>query len=405
LFDGQKRRTLNSLGDEEVPVARNPATSAQGLTPRRRTPWWAWFLAAFFLIAFGFNIYSSLMRLASSPGGAVSEAPKGGVLVQKVVAGTPFERAGMLAGDIVVAVNGQAIRTDHDFGEMSWQIEPGKPLIFTVERDGKRIELSVVFPDRRAWQGRSRGQWADYLLGAALPLLYFAMGLVVLLARPYDPGAVAGAFLLLIFGASGFLGPGGGGLGYAVLFRHLPILVQAPVFIVLTLLGGYLLLVFAALWPRPVFRRRWVLPVLLVPGLLMIAYNAIRLYHRFYMPAQAISPGPPWAYKFQVTVEIANTLAGLIVFALGYVRLKDARLRRSLRHVSFAALLTFGGFVVTLAALAGVPFFYWIFESRAAGFVFGNLWYVFPIVFSYTVLHTNSRPASSIANPAPLANP
>jgi hypothetical protein len=403
LLDGPNRRTIRSVGNEEVPVPRNPPTSTQGLTSRRRIPWWAWLLAASFLIAFGFNIYSSLMRLVGTGGGAVSDAPKGGLLVQKVVAGTPVERAGMQAGDIVVAVNGQAIRTDHDMGEMAWQFEPRKPFIFTVERDGQRMQLSVLFPDRRAWQ-INRGHWADYLRGAALPLLYFAMGLVVLLARSRDPGAVAGALLLLIFGGSGFLGPGGGGGGYAVLFRHLPFLLQAPVFIVSTLVGGYLILIFAALWPRPVFRRPWVLPVLLVPGFLMVAYNIIRYYHRFYMLAQSISPGPPWAYKFQVTVEIANTLTGLIVLALGYMRLKDARLRRSLRHVSLAALLTFGAFIVILAALVGVPPFRRLLESGATGLVFMVLGYIFPIVFAYTVLRTNSRPASSIADPPPLPN-
>lgn len=377
-------------------MARNAPTSTQGLAPRRRTPWWAWFFAAFFVIAFGFNIYSSLMRLATSPGSAVSDAPKGGVLVRKVVAGSPVERAGLQAGDILVAANGQAIRNEHDLGEMGWQIDPGKPFLLTVERDGERMQLSVLFPDRRAWQMRSRGQWADYLLGVVLPLLYCAMGLVVLLARSHEPGAVAGAFLLLIFSGSGFLGPGGGGLGYAVLFRHLPFLLQVPVFIVSTLVGGYLILIFAALWPRPVFRRPWVLPVLLVPGFLMIAYNVVRYYHRFYMPAQAISPGPSWTPKLQVAVAIANTLAGLIVFALGYKRLKEDHLRESLRHVSFAALLTFGGFVVTLWMLASessFPFFRWLLQSRGAGFVFLILWCIFPIVFAYTALRTSPRPA------------
>lgn len=334
------------------------------------------------------------MRFAR-PGAAISDAPKGGALIREVAPGSPVEKAGVRAGDIVVAVDGQAIRAAHDFDEMTWQFEPGKPFILTAERAGQQVQLTLLFPERRVWQLRNRRQWLDYSLSAALGLLYFAMGFVVLLARPRDPGAVAGAVVLLMF--AGFLGPGGGGVGYAVLFRQLPFLLQVPVFILGALLGGYLILIFAALYPRPVFRRRWVLPVLLVPGLLMIGNNVARLYHRFYMPAQAIAPGPPWAFRFQLAVEMANVLAGLIVLALGYKRLKDPHERRGLRRVSLAALTSFGALVVyfwMLSSEPSSPVLRLVYESQATGFVLLVLWSVFPVVFAHTVLRNGSRPAS-----------
>jgi hypothetical protein len=280
---------------------------------------------------------------------------------------------------------------------MAWQFEPGKPFVLTVERDGQRMQLTLLFPERRLWQMRNRSQWLSYSLDAALALLYLAMGLVVLFARPREPGAVAGAFLLLLF--AGFLGPGFAA-GTAALFRQMPFLLQVPVFILSTLLGGYLILLFSALWPRPVFRRRWVLPALLLPAFLIILYNVIRLYHRFYLPAQAIAPGPPWAFRLALVVEMANILAGLIILALGYKRLKDPDERRSLRRVSFAALFSFGALVFYLWLLSSdpsSPFFRRVSQSQATGFVFLVLWSIFPVVFAHTVLRTGSRPASRLA--------
>jgi hypothetical protein len=365
--------------------------------PRRRTPWWAWLLATSFLIFFAFGFYTSLMGVGG-PGAAASDAPSGGTLIEEVVPGKPMEKAGVRAGDIVVAVDGQAIRSGHDWGEMAWQFEPGKPFVLTVERDSQQMQLTLLFPNRRVWEMRDREQWLDYFLSAALALLYVAMGLVALFARPRDPGAVAGAVLLLMF--AGLLGPGSG-VGTAAMFRQWPFLLQLPAFVISTLLGGYLVLVFAALYPRPVFRRRWILPVLLVPALLIISYNVIRLYHRFYMPAQTISPGPPWAFQLALAVEMANILAGLIVLALGFKRLKEAHERRSLRRVLLATLISFGAMVVYFWLLSSEPssrVLRQVYESKATGFAFLALWSVFPVVFAQAVLRTASRPASTIAD-------
>lgn len=358
-------------------------------------PWWVWLLAGSFLIWSGSGFHNSLMGIGGLGVGA-SDAPSGGALIEEVVAGKPMEKAGVVAGDIVVAVDGQAIRSGHDWGEMAWQFEPGKPFVLTVERDSRPLQLTLLFPHRRVWEMRDRKQWLDYFLSAALSLLYLAMGLVALFARPRDPGAVAGAVLLLMF--AGLLGPGSGA-GTAAMFRQRPFLLQAPAFVISTLLGGYLVLVFAALYPRPVFRRRWILPVLLLPALVAIVYNVFRLYHRFYMPAQAISPGPPWAFQLALANEMANILVGLIVLGLGFRRLKEAHERRNMRRVFFASLISFGAMV----------FYFWmlssnslvlrqIYESKATDIVLLVLWSVFPVVFAQAVLRTAPRPASALAD-------
>lgn len=361
---------------------------------RQRKPWWAWLLAASFLTWSAFGFYNSLMGIGGSGAGA-ADAPRGGALIERVVPGKPMEQAGVRAGDIVVAVDGQAIRTGHDWGEMAWQFEPGKPFVLTVERDSQPMQLTLLFPPRPVWEMRDRKQWLDYSLSAALALLYLAMGLVALFARPRDPGAVAGAVLLLMF--AGLLGPGSGA-GTAAMFRQWPFLLQVPAFVIDTLLGGYLVLLFAALYPRPVFRRRWILPVLLLPAFLTILYNVFRFYHRFYMPAQAISPGPPWAFQLQLAVEMANIVAGLIVLALGFRRLKEAHERRSMRRVFVATLISFGAMLFYFWMLSSSsPILRQIYESKATDLVLLALWSVFPVVFAQAVLRTGSQPASTIA--------
>lgn len=135
-------------------------------TPRQRSPWWAWLLAASFLITFAVGIYGSCMGPAPI-GGAMSDASEGGALVERVSPGMPLENAGVRAGDVVVAVDGQAIRTDHDFGEMAWQFEPGKPFVLSVDRAGQQMQFTMLLPERRQWQMRDRRQWLDYSLSAA----------------------------------------------------------------------------------------------------------------------------------------------------------------------------------------------------------------------------------------------
>jgi PDZ domain len=376
---------------------RDPVASMQGLPPRSRTPWWSWLLCAHFLFSFGVGVYGSLMGFGST-GAGVSDAPRGGTLIDGVIPGSVAETAGLRAGDIVVAVNGQVTRAAHDWDEMTWQFGPVEPFVLAVARDNEPVQLTMRFPERRVWQMRDHGMWREYFVNAALALLYLAMGLVALLTRPRDPGVVAGALLLFMFG--GFLMPGGGA-GTAVLFRQLPFPLQVPLFVQASLLGGYLILVFCALYPRPVFRRPWVLPVLLVPSMLIIAYNVSRFCHRLFMPEQAISPGPPWEFRLQLAIEMTNIVAGLIVLALGYRRLRDPHERRGLRRVGIAALISFGAFVLYFGLLSlepSSPILRRIFQSEVTGYVLLFLWIVFPLAFAYTVVRTRVRVADSGAS-------
>ena len=78
-----------------------------------------------------------------------------GAFVQNVAPGGPADKAGMKAGDIIIAVNGKPIRNGGELIERVTGTPIGTPLTVTVLRDGKRedfhvvvADLAQVFPDR-----------------------------------------------------------------------------------------------------------------------------------------------------------------------------------------------------------------------------------------------------------------
>jgi S1-C subfamily serine protease len=74
-----------------------------------------------------------------------------GVLVDRpasgapaVFAGSPADRAGLLEGDIVVAVDGQTVDADHDLSTRILPHVPGDTVTLSVVRDGRTLEVAVT---------------------------------------------------------------------------------------------------------------------------------------------------------------------------------------------------------------------------------------------------------------------
>ncbi len=74
--------------------------------------------------------------------------PFSGVLVAEVVDGTPAQQAGIESYDIVTAVNGKKVTTAQELMNQVALIKPGKEASFTVLRDGKKKNFSVVLAER-----------------------------------------------------------------------------------------------------------------------------------------------------------------------------------------------------------------------------------------------------------------
>ncbi len=74
-----------------------------------------------------------------------------GVLIDKpesgapaVFAGSPADKAGLVEGDIVVAVDGDAVDQDHDLSTRILPHVPGDMVTLSVVRDGRTLEIDVT---------------------------------------------------------------------------------------------------------------------------------------------------------------------------------------------------------------------------------------------------------------------
>jgi diguanylate cyclase (GGDEF)-like protein len=96
----------------------------------------------------------------------------------QIVPDSPAERAGLRVGDVLLAIDGQPMRESADFDRVAERFERGRPVVFEIARDGRRLEL-------RAAPGMAVA-WAEYALGAVACLLYVAIGLIAASQRSDD---------------------------------------------------------------------------------------------------------------------------------------------------------------------------------------------------------------------------
>ena len=67
-----------------------------------------------------------------------------GVKLMGVRPGSPAEKAGLKAGDVIVEVAGKQIRNLYDYMDALSKVEPNKPVTFVVLRDGQKISVTIV---------------------------------------------------------------------------------------------------------------------------------------------------------------------------------------------------------------------------------------------------------------------
>ncbi len=95
-----------------------------------------------------------------------------GVVIEGVEPGSPAEKAGLKAGDIVTTVNGNAVKTGNDLVNPIAQSPIGSKVRLTYIRDRTQKETSVtvedrtrVFPDRAGRAGEQPGESASVEFG------------------------------------------------------------------------------------------------------------------------------------------------------------------------------------------------------------------------------------------------
>jgi len=74
----------------------------------------------------------------------------GGVAVTDVQSGTPAERAGLKAGDVIVEFDGFRVRSAANFARLVQETTPNRSVNVSVVRAGKRQTLNATLEERRA---------------------------------------------------------------------------------------------------------------------------------------------------------------------------------------------------------------------------------------------------------------
>jgi serine protease Do len=71
-----------------------------------------------------------------------------GVLVNSVVKGMPAEKAGIKEGDVILAVNGEAVNEPNELQAIISSFNPGDKVTLTIWRNKDRINIEVVLKER-----------------------------------------------------------------------------------------------------------------------------------------------------------------------------------------------------------------------------------------------------------------
>ena len=103
-----------------------------------------------------------------------------GALIAKILPGSPAERAGLQAGDIIRSLNGEEIRSSGDLPVMVGAIMPGKEASLGVWRKGKEITVKIKLgnaseqlgssslPDKTPYAGHQSGTFSIESAGVTL---------------------------------------------------------------------------------------------------------------------------------------------------------------------------------------------------------------------------------------------
>ncbi len=90
----------------------------------------------------------------SSIGVRIAEGDSQGVRIEDVDEGSPAQKAGLRAGDVVVEFDGERVRSARQFARLVQETPDGRTVKATVVRDGSRQTLDIT-PEAgsRAWGG------------------------------------------------------------------------------------------------------------------------------------------------------------------------------------------------------------------------------------------------------------
>jgi len=89
-----------------------------------------------------------LEPLTARQSNAMGGAPRAGVVVAAVLPGSPAEKAGVAPGDVIMAINGNAITSIREALDRVAATPPGGALTLELHRNGRQITLHTIAGER-----------------------------------------------------------------------------------------------------------------------------------------------------------------------------------------------------------------------------------------------------------------
>jgi tRNA A-37 threonylcarbamoyl transferase component Bud32 len=216
--------------------------------------------------------------------------------------------------------------------------EVGKAYRLQVERDGRQFER-VMTLQRRSWSQQPQYRRIAFVLDTASALLTLFVAFLIGFTRPYDWVARIGALTVALLGESSIL------YGTSAIVRRLPTLVGALVSwpTVGPFIFPGLFFVFCSIFPRQLFRSRWIWLAIL-PSVYFLWPIAGFSYFTFVNPRGEANPSD-WAPRIGGGLLFAYVGAGLVALAVNYRRLDDVNEKRRIRVLVVGTLV---GYLVQL---------------------------------------------------------
>ncbi len=338
-------------------------------------------IAGSFLAYFVLLVYSDF--LGPQMTGMLTEFNDGRKTVRAVLPDSPAALAKLQPGDRVVSADGRLIRTLSDWTVVRVNLEAARAVPLLIERDGQEFETELTLM-QSSWKDWKSREGIVLLMVRVAQLITLILAFVIAFSLPYELINRVGGWFLATVATMSFLLP----YGMASTWRELPTLVGALLWIPLfsTTVFAPLLLTFFAIFPRRLFRARWVWLVVWLPVLFSLPSRAHYYYTMVYQPDR-VPTEPDWILTATNFVVPIYVLAGLLALIINYRRLEDANEKRRVR------VLVAGSIVGWLGALIFMSYYWGPASKLVAGFYFSPafvlpviLFLLFPFSFAYVVV-------------------
>jgi hypothetical protein len=265
-------------------------------------------------------------------------------------------------GDVIEAVDGRPTAGMSDWFVVRANFERNRRTPMQVRRGGQQVSLwyTITKPNWRTWN-------PAIVAAEVARVIVLLLALVVAFGRPGQPSArLAALIFAMIAVAEGYPSAGwAGGL------RHLPVVLSIPIALatVSWLLMPTVWVSLCAVFPEPLFTRRWQFAVGVAPLAIFAPLLVTSAFAQVYAPAALAMPSPfadsiattrigeimgivpqlfvnlwpayrpsreAWLLELWFVISISFLLTGFVMMIVNSRRLSDAAERRQMRVVTVA---------------------------------------------------------------------